>query len=46
MTLTVLTEFADKCMTEVEDIFLGQADPDDDDGEGVPLAEVRANLGL
>ena len=46
MTLTVLTEFADKCMTEVEDIFLGQADPDDDDGEGVPLAEVRAKLGL
>ncbi len=46
ITLTVLTEFADKCMTEVEDIFLGQKDLDDDDGEVVSLAEVRANLGL
>ena len=44
--ISALSQLADKCMTEVEDIFLGQAETDDDDGEVVPLAEVRANLGL
>ena len=45
-TLSVLTELADRCMTEVEDAFLAQAERDDDEGGVVPLAEVRADLGL
>lgn len=44
-TISVLTDLADKCMTEIEDVFLGAAEYDDD-GETVSLAEVRADLGL
>lgn len=45
-TVSALAGYADKCMTEVEDIFLAHADGDGEDGEVVPLAEVRADLGL
>ena len=33
-------------MTEVEDMFLAEADYGGDDGQTVSLADVRANLGL
>ncbi len=43
--IPTLAELADRCWTEVEDVFLGLAEYDDD-GETVPLAEVKAELGL
>ena len=45
-TVSALTQLADDCMSEVEDVFLAQADYSEDDGETVSLAEVRAKLGL
>ena len=45
-TISALTTLVDQYMTQIEDIFLGRAGRDDDDGEVVPLAEVRADLGL
>ena len=45
-TISVLTALADKCMTEVEDVFLAQADYGEDDGQRVSLEEFRANLAL
>ena len=45
-TVSALTELADKCMTEVEDVFLAQADYGEDDGQRVSLEEFRANLAL
>ena len=45
-TVAVLTQLADNCMTEVEDVFLAHADYGEDDGQRVSLDEVRANLGL
>lgn len=44
--VSALTELADNCMTEVEDVFLAQADYGDDDGETVSYEEVRARLDL
>ena len=41
-----LTRLADLCMTEVEDMFLAEADYGEDDGQTVLLADVRADLGL
>ena len=43
--IPVLAELADRCWTEVEDVFLSLAEYDDD-GETVPLSEVKAELGL
>ena len=43
--IPTLAEFADRCWTEVEDLFLSLATYDDEGGT-VPLSEVRANLGL
>ena len=43
--IPILAELADRCWTEVEEVFLGLA-AYDDDGETVPLAEVKAELGL
>ena len=43
--IPILSELADRCWTEVEDVFLGLAEYDYD-GETVPLAEVKAELGL
>ena len=45
-TISVLTRLADQYMTQIEDIFMAHAERDDDEGEVVPLAEVRADLGL
>ena len=45
-TVSALAEFADDCMTEVEDAFLANADYGEDDGERVSLEDLRANLGL
>ena len=45
-TISALAEYADMCMTEVEDVFLAHADYGDDDGETVSYEEVRARLGL
>ena len=45
-TISALAEYADMCMTEVEDVFLASADYGEDDGERVSLEDVRANLGL
>ena len=44
--IPALAKLASQCWTEVEDIFLAHADVEDDRNEVVPLAEVRANLGL
>lgn len=44
--VSALTELADNCMTEVEDVFLAHADYGDDDGGTVSYEEVRARLGL
>lgn len=43
--LPILAELADRCWAEVEDYFLSQAEYDDE-GDTVPLSEVKANLGL
>ncbi|MCY4623482.1 MAG: hypothetical protein OXC99_00515 [Chloroflexi bacterium] len=44
--IPLLARLADQCITEVEDLFLAEADYGDDDGEHVSLEDVRANLGL
>ena len=44
--IPALTELADNCMTEVEDVFLAEEDYSKDDGQTVSLANIRANLGL
>ena len=43
--IPILSELADRCWTEVEDVFLSHAQYEDD-GETVPLSEVKAELGL
>ncbi len=45
-TVSTLINLADNCMSEIEDIFLGQARGSDDDDEVVSLAEVRAKIDL
>ena len=45
-TISVLAALADNCMTEVEDVFLAEADYGEDDGQTVSLADVRADLGI
>lgn len=44
-TVSSLAEFADNCMTEVEDVFLGTAEYNTND-ETVSFEEIRAELGL
>ncbi len=44
--IPTLAELADRCWTEVEDVFLGLGEYGDDGGETIPLSEVRAELGL
>ena len=44
--IPALAELVDRCWTEVEDVFLSLAEDDEDDGETVPLSEVKAQLGL
>ena len=44
--LSALAQLADNCMTEVEDVFLAQADYGEDDGQRVSFEEFRANLAL
>ena len=43
--IPMLVELADRCWTEVEDVFLSLAEYDDDGGT-VPLSEVKTELGL
>ena len=45
-TISALTELADNCMIEVEDLFMAEADYGEDDGQRISLEEFRANLGL
>ena len=45
MAIPALAEFVDRCWTEVEDALMSLAEYDDD-GDTVPLSEVRADLGL
>ena len=46
MAIPVLAELVDRCWTEVEDALMSLTEYGDDNGDTVPLSEVKAQLGL